>query len=75
LELTYFIKALRKNKGGGRSQDPGGQEVVPLDVAADLLFLMWKMEPEKGDRALIIMEVVVHGFKGRDEVTPFVTTA
>lgn len=47
----------------------GGKEVVPLDVAADLLFPMWKMEPEKGDRDLTVMEVDVHGFKGRDEVT------
>ena len=69
MELRYFIKALRKSKGGGRSQDPGGKEVVPLDVAADLLFPMWKMEPEKGDRDLTVMEVDVHGFKGRDEVT------
>jgi len=30
---------------------------------------MWKMEPEKGDRDLTIMQVEVHGFKGEDEVT------
>lgn len=47
----------------------GGSEVVPLDVAADLLFPMWKMEPEKGDRDLTVMEIDVHGFKGADEVT------
>jgi len=47
----------------------GGREVVPLVVAADLLFPMWKMEPEKGDRDLTVMEVEVRGFKGRDEVT------
>lgn len=47
----------------------GGREVVPLDVAADLLFPMWKMEPEKGDRDLTVMEIDVHGFKGADEVT------
>ena len=31
----------------------GGKEVIPLEVAADLLFPMWKMEPEKGDLSLI----------------------
>jgi len=47
----------------------GGREVAPLDIAADLLFPMWKMEPEKGDRDLTVMQIVVHGFKGDDEVT------
>ncbi|HOV29445.1 MAG TPA: saccharopine dehydrogenase C-terminal domain-containing protein [Synergistales bacterium] len=47
----------------------GGVEVVPRDVACDLLFPMWKMEPEKGDRDLTIMQVEVHGFKGKDEIT------
>ncbi|GAB6280765.1 MAG: saccharopine dehydrogenase family protein [Thermovirga sp.] len=47
----------------------GGKEVVPVDVAADLLFPMWKMDPEKGDRDLTVMQVEVHGFKGSDEVT------
>ena len=47
----------------------GGKEVVPLEVAADLLFPMWKMEPEKGDRDLTVMEVDVHGFRGSDEMT------
>lgn len=47
----------------------GGRDVVPLDVAADLLFPMWKMDPEKGDRDLTVMQVEVHGFKGSDEVT------
>ncbi len=47
----------------------GGKEVVPLDVAADLLFPMWKMDPDKGDRDLTVMEIEVHGFKGSDEVT------
>ncbi len=53
-------------------EDPrklGGKEVVPLDVAADLLFPMWKMDPEKGDRDLTVMQIEVHGFKGSDEVT------
>jgi saccharopine dehydrogenase-like NADP-dependent oxidoreductase len=47
----------------------GGVDVVPRDVACDLLFPMWKMEPEKGDRDLTIMQVEVHGFKGKDEIT------
>jgi saccharopine dehydrogenase-like NADP-dependent oxidoreductase len=47
----------------------GGVEVVPRDVACDLLFPMWKMDPEKGDRDLTIMQVEVHGYKGKDEVT------
>ena len=47
----------------------GGKDLVPLDVAADLLFPMWKMEPEKGDRDLTVMEIEVHGFKGSDEIT------
>lgn len=47
----------------------GGQEVIPMDVTADLLFPLWKMEPEKGDRDLTIMKVEVKGTKGRDEVT------
>jgi len=47
----------------------GGVEVVPRDIACDLLFPMWKMEPEKGDRDLTIMQVEVHGFKGKDEIT------
>ncbi len=47
----------------------GGVEVVPREVACDLLFPMWKMDPEKGDRDLTIMQVEVHGFKGKDEIT------
>lgn len=47
----------------------GGVEVVPRDIACDLLFPMWKMEPEKGDRDLTIMQVEVSGYKGRDFVT------
>lgn len=47
----------------------GGAEVVPLDVTADLLFPMWKMEPEKGDRDLTVMRVEVTGFRGSDRVT------
>lgn len=47
----------------------GGKEMVPLDVAADMLFPLWKMEPEKGDRDLTVMEIDVHGFKESDEVT------
>lgn len=47
----------------------GGKEVVPLDVTADLLFPMWKMDPEKGDRDLTVMRVEVEGFKGKDHVT------
>jgi len=47
----------------------GGFEVVPRDIACDLLFPMWKMEPEKGDRDLTIMQVEVSGYKERDFVT------
>lgn len=47
----------------------GGFEAVPRDIACDLLFPMWKMEPEKGDRDLTIMQVEVSGYKGRDLVT------
>ncbi|MCK9341584.1 MAG: saccharopine dehydrogenase NADP-binding domain-containing protein [Synergistaceae bacterium] len=47
----------------------GGVEVAPRDIACDLLFPMWKMEPEKGDRDLTIMQVEVSGYKGRDFVT------
>ena len=47
----------------------GGVEVVPRDIACDLLFPMWKMEPEKGDRDLTIMQVEVSGYKERDFVT------
>jgi len=47
----------------------GGKEVIPMDVTADLLFPLWKMEPEKGDRDLTVMKVEVKGTKGRDEVT------
>ncbi|MBO8154476.1 saccharopine dehydrogenase C-terminal domain-containing protein [Thermovirga sp.] len=47
----------------------GGKEVIPLEVTADLLFPLWKMEPEKGDRDLTVMLVEVHGYKGCDEVT------
>jgi saccharopine dehydrogenase-like NADP-dependent oxidoreductase len=47
----------------------GGKEVVPLDVTADLLFPLWKMDPEKGDRDLTVMRVEVEGFKGKDRVT------
>jgi len=50
-------------------RDLGGVEVVPRDIACDLLFPMWKMEPEKGDRDLTIMQVEVSGYKGRDLVT------
>lgn len=47
----------------------GGVEVVPRDIACDLLFPMWKMDPEKGDRDLTIMQVEVSGYKGRDLLT------
>lgn len=47
----------------------GGVEVVPREIACDLLFPMWKMEPEKGDRDLTIMQVEVSGYKGNDFVT------
>lgn len=47
----------------------GGVEAVPREIACDLLFPMWKMEPEKGDRDLTIMQVEVSGYKGRDLVT------
>lgn len=50
-------------------RDLGGVEIVPRDIACDLLFPMWKMEPEKGDRDLTIMQVEVSGYKGRDFVT------
>ena len=46
----------------------GGSAVSPRDVACDLLFPMWKMDPEAGDRDLTIMRVVVEGYKGRDYV-------
>ncbi|MGE4445837.1 MAG: saccharopine dehydrogenase C-terminal domain-containing protein [Synergistaceae bacterium] len=42
----------------------GGVEVVPRDIVCDLLFPMWKMDPEKGDRDLTIMQVEVSGYKG-----------
>lgn len=47
----------------------GGVEVVPRDIACDLLFPMWKMEPENGDRDLTVMQIEVTGFKGPDFVT------
>lgn len=47
----------------------GGVEVVPREVCMDLLFPMWKMDPEKGDRDLTVMQIVVRGFKGNNEVT------
>ncbi|KEJ92956.1 saccharopine dehydrogenase family protein [Synergistes jonesii] len=46
----------------------GGNAVSPRDVACDLLFPMWKMDPKAGDRDLTIMRVVVEGYKGRDYV-------
>lgn len=47
----------------------GGNMLRPRDVACDLLFPMWKMDPEAGDRDLTIMKIVVEGYKGRDYVT------
>ncbi|MDR1965179.1 MAG: saccharopine dehydrogenase NADP-binding domain-containing protein [Synergistaceae bacterium] len=47
----------------------GGHEVSPRDVACDLLFPMWKMSPESGDRDLTVMQVEVKGYKGSDYVT------
>ncbi|MDL2298352.1 saccharopine dehydrogenase NADP-binding domain-containing protein [Synergistaceae bacterium OttesenSCG-928-D05] len=47
----------------------GGKEVIPRDVACDLLFPMWKMDPEKGDRDLTVMQIEVAGYKGGDYVT------
>lgn len=47
----------------------GGFEVVPRDVACDLLFPMWKMDPEKGDRDLTVMQIEVSGYKDRDLVS------
>lgn len=52
-----------------KSRNLGGADVVPLDIAADLLLPMWKMEPERGDRDLTVMRVVVRGYRGRDEIT------
>ncbi len=46
----------------------GGAEVSPLEVAADLLFPMWEMRPEEGDRDLTVMLVEVEGFQGKDRV-------
>lgn len=46
----------------------GGVEAVPRDIVCDLLFPMWKMEPENGDRDITIMQVEVSGYKGRDFV-------
>lgn len=46
----------------------GGCMVCPRDVACDLLFPMWKMDPQAGDRDLTVMRVVVEGYKGRDRV-------
>lgn len=46
----------------------GGAEVSPLEVAADLLFPMWEMKPEEGDRDLTVMLVEVEGFRGKDRV-------
>jgi saccharopine dehydrogenase-like NADP-dependent oxidoreductase len=47
----------------------GGVEAIPRDIACDLLFPLWKMEPAKGDRDLTIMRVEVDGYKDRDFVT------
>jgi saccharopine dehydrogenase-like NADP-dependent oxidoreductase len=47
----------------------GGVEAIPRDIACDLLFPMWKMDPAKGDRDLTIMQIVVDGYKDRDFVT------
>lgn len=47
----------------------GGVDVVPLEITADLLLPLWKMEPAKGDRDLTVMRVTVSGYRGRDEVT------
>ena len=47
----------------------GGSEVAPRDIACDLLFPMWKMDPEKGDRDLTVMQIEVSGYTGRDLVT------
>lgn len=47
----------------------GGATVVPRKVACDLLFPLWKMDPDAGDRDLTVMRVEVTGFKGRDRVT------
>jgi len=47
----------------------GGADVVPRDIACDLLFPMWKMDPDKGDRDITVMQVKVEGYKGNDFVT------
>ncbi|MDD4160001.1 MAG: saccharopine dehydrogenase C-terminal domain-containing protein, partial [Synergistaceae bacterium] len=47
----------------------GGFEVVPRDIACDLLFPMWKMDPEKGDRDLTVMQIEVSGYKEHDFIT------
>ena len=47
----------------------GGASVVPRKVACDLLFPLWKMDPDAGDRDLTVMQVEVTGFRGRDRVT------
>ena len=46
----------------------GGAEVSPLEVAADLLFPMWEMKPEEGDRDLTVMLVEVKGFRSKDRL-------
>ncbi len=47
----------------------GGVEVTPFKVTADLLFPVWEMKPEAGDRDMTIMKVVVNGKKDGDMVT------
>ena len=52
-----------------KSRRLGGVDIVPLEVTAGILLPMWKMEPEKGDRDLTVMRVVVRGYRGKDEIT------
>ncbi|MBQ9881259.1 MAG: saccharopine dehydrogenase NADP-binding domain-containing protein [Synergistes sp.] len=46
----------------------GGSIVCPREVACDLLFPMWKMDPDAGDRDLTVMRVVAEGYKGCDRI-------
>ena len=59
-DMGFFDKEKRKL---------GGTELVPRDVACDFLFPMWKMEPERGDRDITVMQVEVIGYKGRDHIS------
>lgn len=68
-----YVETINVMKAAGCfSKEPitvNGQQVVPLNVTAELLRPLWKLRPEKGEKDLTVMRVVAKGPKDGKYVT------